>query len=74
MDTQGIDVPVCMRSVKNELISYMGSVIHAFQAYMAVEAESAIRDHLEQSDRHYQNFFTELDTVNQCAPFCGPWD
>ena len=74
MDTQEIAVPACMRTVKNELVSYMGSVIYAFQAFMAEETDSTIRALLEQSDRHYENFTAEMETVNQCAPFCAPWD
>ena len=33
MDTRAVPVPVCMRTAKTELVDYMGTVIHAFQAY-----------------------------------------
>src|SRR5262245_54363806 len=33
MDTQQVAVPSCMQAAKNELVQYMKSVIHAFDAY-----------------------------------------
>jgi hypothetical protein len=74
MNTQAVAVPVCMQSTKNELIDYMRTVIRAFQAYEAQEAVTTISDLLRQSDTHYDNFNSELEAVNQCAPFCAPWD
>lgn len=72
MDTQSVDVPVCMQTAKEELLGYMGTIIRAFQAFEAGENDSTIRDLLGQSDRHYAHFRKELDTVNKCAPFCVP--
>ncbi len=50
MNTQGFVVHVCMQKAKNELINYMGTVIRAFQAYGAGEADATIRDLVIQSD------------------------
>lgn len=72
MDTQDVDVPACMQTAKKELVDYMGIVIRAFLAYGAQEPDSIVRDLLDQSNTHYQNFNTELEEVNQCAPFCIP--
>jgi hypothetical protein len=74
MDTKEVVVPACMQTAKNELINYMGAVIRAFQAFGAQEADATIRDLVNQSDTHYENFTTELEAVNKCAPFCAPWD
>ena len=70
MDTQDIPVPVCMQTAKEELVNYMGIVIHAFLAFGAQEPESAVRDLIEQSNAHYNNFDREMDAVHQCAPYC----
>lgn len=72
MDTQEVVVPVCMQTAKDELIEYMGVVIRAFVAYGAQEADAAVRELIEQSEAHYDNFAVELDAVNKCAPFCLP--
>jgi len=72
MDTQEIVVPACMQTAKNELINYMGTVISAFQAYRAGEADATIRGFIKQSDTQYANFNAELKAVNKCAPFCLP--
>ena len=72
IDTKAVPVPACMQTAKNELLNYMGSVNGAFRAYMAVETDPKIRDLLHQSDMHYDNFNSELEAVNKCAPFCLP--
>jgi hypothetical protein len=72
MDTQAVDVPLCMQTAKHELLDYMATVIRAFQAFGVGEQNATIRDLLGQSDRHYTNFRKELDAVNKCAPFCIP--
>jgi hypothetical protein len=72
MDTQEVTVPACMQTAKNELIDYMGTVIHAFQAFGAHEADSAVRDLIDQSEAHYDSFETEVEAVRECAPFCIP--
>lgn len=68
--TQEVAVPVCLQTAKDELISYMGTVIRAFQAYGAQEPDATVRGLLDQSNTHYNNFHTELDVVNKCAPLC----
>jgi hypothetical protein len=72
MDTRDAAVPACMQTAKEELVNYMGTVIRAFQAFGAEEAESTIRDMINQSERHYGNFNRELEAVKECAPFCRP--
>lgn len=70
MDTQAVVVPVCMQSAKGELLHYMETVIYAFRAFAAGEADEAVRDLVQQSNGHYQNFTTEMEAVKACAPFC----
>jgi len=70
LDTQETDVPACMRTAKDELTNYMRTVIRAFQAYAAGEANATVIDLMHQSDMHYSNFRAELDEIRQCAPFC----
>jgi hypothetical protein len=72
MDTQAVSVPVCLRTAKEELLTYMGTVIRAFRAFAAGEEESTIRELVDQSYQHYDNFKAELEAVRQCAPFCLP--
>lgn len=72
MDTQELPVPACLQMAKNELLGYMGTVIHAFRAWGAGESDRTIRDLLHQSDAQYANFRTELKKVDKCAPFCMP--
>ena len=70
MYTQDVPVPVCMQTAKEELVNYMRIVIRAFQAYGAQEPEAAVRDLIEQSNTHYNNFNREMDAVHHCAPYC----
>ena len=70
MDTQAVVVPVCMQTAKSELLNYMGTVIHAFRAFGAGEADEAVRILVQQSNGHYHHFMTELEAVRECAPFC----
>ena len=72
MDTQEIIVPGCMQTAKNELINYMGTVISAFEAFRAGEADATVLSLIKQSDAQYINFHTQLKAVNKCAPFCIP--
>ena len=72
MDTQEIIVPACMQTAKNELMNYMGTVISAFQAFRAGEADATVLGLVKQSDAQYINFHEELKAVNKCAPFCLP--
>src|SRR5688500_12582497 len=73
MDTQQISVPACMQKAKNELMNYMGTVISAFQAFRAGEADATVLGLVKQSDAQYINFHAELKAVNECAPFCLPF-
>ncbi len=70
MDTQEVDVPRCMQTAKSNLVSYMGTVILAFDDYRAGKADKAVLDLIKQSDIQYTNFRAELRTVNECAPYC----
>ena len=70
MDTQDVPVPSCMQTAKYELIDYMGTVIRAFQAFGAQETESTVRELIDQSEIHYDNFAAEVEAVRECAPFC----
>ena len=70
MDTQAVTVPVCMQTAKTELLNYMGTVIYAFRAFGTGEADETVRDLVQQSNGHYHNFMTELEAVQECAPFC----
>lgn len=70
MDTQQVAVPACMQTAKTELINYMETVIRAFLAYSAEEANTVVRGLIEQSETHYANFSTELKEVKKCAPYC----
>jgi len=72
MDTQEIIVPSCMQTAKNELINYMGTVISAFEAFRAGEADATVLGLIKQSDAQYMNFHEKLKAVNKCAPFCIP--
>jgi hypothetical protein len=72
MDTQDVPVPACMRTAKAELINYMGTVIRAFLAYGAEESDATVRGLIDQSEAYYDNFNTELEAVDECAPFCIP--
>ena len=72
MDTQQLPVPTCMQTAKKELINYMGTVILAFQAYRAGEADTTVWDLIRQSNVQYTNFKTELNAINKCTPFCIP--
>ena len=70
MDTQEVDVPGCMQTAKNELVDYMGTVILAFDAYRAGQADATVRDLIQQSDTQYANFRAQLREVDECAPYC----
>jgi hypothetical protein len=73
MDTQPVEVPSCLQTAKDELIDYMGTVIRAFGAYGAGEADQVIWDLINQAETYYDNFAAELEAVNECAPFCIPY-
>lgn len=70
MDTMAYPVPACLRTAKNELVQFMGAVVHAFLAYGAQESDATIREWLEKANEHYLNFPPELEAINECAPLC----
>ena len=74
MDTEQLTVPACMNTAKNELVTYMGAVVRAFQAYMRAESNATVRGLLDESTIHFYNFTMELEAVKECAPYCAPWD
>ena len=74
MDTNDIRVPACMQTTKAELVSYMGTVVRAFQAYMRSEPDATVRGILDESSIHFNNFTTQLEAIRECAPYCAPWD
>ena len=73
MDTQQISVPACLQTAKNELLNYMGTVISAFQAFRAGEADATVLGLVKQSDAQYMNFHAKIKEVIKCAPFCLPF-
>lgn len=72
MDTQSAAVPACMQTAKDELLSYMGTVIRAFRAFEAGEAEITVRSLVDESNTHYDLYRSELEAIHACAPFCLP--
>ena len=72
MNTQQVEVPVCLGEGKTELLRYMEAVIKGFEAYAASEAQSTVTAHFQESDTHYRNFRQQLQEVNACAPYCAP--
>ena len=70
MDTRGLDVPGCMQTAREELIDYMDAVIRAVLADGAQARDSTVRDLLDRSKTHYNNFDTEREAGNRCAPCC----
>ena len=70
MDTQKVAVPGCLQTAKEELVNYMGTVILAFDAYRAGQADADVVDLIKQSDMQYANFNAELRAVRECAPLC----
>ncbi len=72
MDTQEISVPACMKTAKDELLNYMGTVISAFQAYRAGKRMQRSGVGSDNPMRADTNFQAALKAVNKCAPFCLP--
>jgi hypothetical protein len=70
MNTQAVAVPICMQRAKQDLLDYMRTVILAFESFAVGEADTTIRDLVDQSNRQYDKFRSELRAVNECAPFC----
>ena len=69
-DTREVMVPACMQDARNELITSMESAIRAFLAVMNGEKDETVQDLLQESKVHLENFAAELESINQCAPFC----
>jgi hypothetical protein len=59
---------IVMDTAKGELIHYMGTVILAFEAYRAGEADAAVLDLIRRSEAQYANFKGEFKAVDECAP------
>jgi predicted PurR-regulated permease PerM len=72
MDTQQVAVPSCMQSAKGELLNYMRTIIRAFDAYAAQEPDATVRGLVDAAVTHLHNFDTELEAVQECAPYCLP--
>lgn len=72
IDTQQVGAPTCMQTAKNELLDYMGTVIRAFRAYGAGEADAIVTGLINESETHLDHFRTELKAVQECAPYCLP--
>ena len=69
-DTRELTMPVCMQVARSELITAMESAIRAFLAIMTGESRETVEGLLQDSTTHLDNFAAELESVNQCAPFC----
>jgi hypothetical protein len=61
-----------MQTAKSELLGYMGTVILALQSYTSSEADTQTRSLVQQSNEHYDNFYSEVERVSECAPVCFP--
>ena len=72
MDTQQVAVPSCMQSAKGELLSYMRTIIRAFDAYAAQEPDAIVSGLVDEAVTHLRNFDTELEAVKECSPYCLP--
>ena len=72
MDTQQVAVPACMQTAKGELLHYMRTIIRAFDAYAAQEPDTAVRGLVEEAVTHLHNFDSELEAIQECAPYCLP--
>jgi hypothetical protein len=72
MDTQQVAVPACMQTAKGELLHYMRTIIRAFDAYAAQEPDTTVRGLVEEAVTHLHNFDSELEAIQQCAPYCLP--
>ena len=70
LDTRGVVVPACMQVAKNELATSMESEIRAFLAIMNGESQKHVKDLMQDSRTHIENFADEMEAVNKCAPFC----
>lgn len=62
-----------MQTAKDELTSYMETVIRAFLAFIAQEPDAMVRNLIDQSEVHYNNFAAKLEAVNRCAPLGIPY-
>lgn len=70
MDTKEVAVPACLQTAKTELVTSMEDGIRAFLAFMEQEPEVEVQRLIEKSSTHLDNFTTELEAVNRCAPLC----
>jgi len=70
LSTRELVVPVCMQAAKNELATSIESAIRAYLAVMNQQPDKTFQKPMKDSKTHLENFATELDAVNRCAPFC----
>jgi hypothetical protein len=69
-DTREVVVPACLQIAKNELASSIESEIRAYLAIMSQKPDKTVKKLKEDAKTHLENFATELEAVNRCAPFC----
>lgn len=69
-DTERIEVPACMDTVKNELVLSIDAAVKGFLAFMQEESDSSVSNLMNLSTDHMGNFNDEMDKVNECKPFC----
>ena len=63
-------VPACMQVAKNELVTSIESEIRAYLAIMSQKPDKTVQKLKKDAKTHLENFATELESVNRCAPFC----
>jgi hypothetical protein len=68
--TQEVVVPACLQAAKNELVTSIESEIRAYLAIMSQKPDKTVKKLKEDAKTHLENFATELEAVNRCAPFC----
>lgn len=70
METREVPVPACMQTARNELSASMEAAIRALLAIMESSPEATVTGLMDESSARLQNFVTELEAVNKCAPLC----
>ena len=69
-DTREVVVPACLQAAKNELVTSIESEIRAYLAIMSQKPDKTVKKLKEDAKNHLENFATELEAVQRCAPFC----
>jgi hypothetical protein len=70
INTREITVPACLQTAKIELVTAMEDTLRAFLAYMEQKPEATVKELVEESTTHLENFSAELEAINKCAPLC----